>query len=115
MFKVLGINDEVTTCDCCGKTNLKCTVALESEATGIVRYGRDCAAKAVMGNKSRSNATHIEKVAKAVSYARKWIAARPEKATDSSYLNQIANHIRVYWCNASALTGRLVIDGVELT
>ncbi len=45
-MKVLGINDEVTTCDCCGKTNLKKTVVLARE-TDEVRYGVSCAAKAL--------------------------------------------------------------------
>jgi len=47
MFRVLGRNDEQTTCDKCGKTNLKFTVVMESETTGVIRYGRDCAAVAL--------------------------------------------------------------------
>ena len=46
MFKMLGVSDEVTTCECCGKTNLKRTVVLQSDA-GQVHYGVDCAAKAL--------------------------------------------------------------------
>lgn len=45
-MRVLGINDEVTTCECCGKSNLKCTVVL-TNGEGEVHYGRDCAARAV--------------------------------------------------------------------
>lgn len=44
--KILGINDEVTTCECCGRTNLKKTVVLGTEH-GEVRYGTACAAKAL--------------------------------------------------------------------
>jgi hypothetical protein len=44
MWKVLGKNDEVTTCECCGKANLKLTVIL-TNGEGEVRYGRDCAAR----------------------------------------------------------------------
>lgn len=55
MFKLLGITDEITTCDCCGRSNLKCTVALENEAGEIVHYGRDCAGKALYGRKSAKN------------------------------------------------------------
>lgn len=57
-MKVLGCNDEVTVCGCCGKSNLKKTVILESEATGIVRYGVDCAARAMgySGNAARKHA-----------------------------------------------------------
>lgn len=52
MFKVRGSNDEVTTCECCGRENLKKTVMLEvldadGNGTGqIERYGVDCAARA---------------------------------------------------------------------
>lgn len=60
MFKLLGITDEISTCDCCGRTNLKCTVALESEAGEILHYGRDCAGKALYGRKSAKNAKLTE-------------------------------------------------------
>lgn len=43
-WRILGKNDEVTTCECCGKTNLKLTVVL-TDGEREVRYGRDCAAR----------------------------------------------------------------------
>lgn len=45
MAKALGITDEVTTCDCCGKADLKCTVAIELDDGQIVHYGRTCASR----------------------------------------------------------------------
>lgn len=45
-MRVLGINDEVTTCECCGKSNLKRTVVL-STGEGEVHYGTECAARAL--------------------------------------------------------------------
>lgn len=45
-YRILGINDDVTTCECCGKSGLKCTVVL-TDGEHEVAYGRDCAAKAV--------------------------------------------------------------------
>lgn len=43
----LGTTDEITTCDCCGKANLKMTVALSFGIDGDVRhYGTSCAARA---------------------------------------------------------------------
>lgn len=45
-MKILGINDEVTTCECCGRSGLKRTVVL-STGEGEVRYGSECAAKAM--------------------------------------------------------------------
>jgi hypothetical protein len=47
-MKIIGINDDVTTCECCGRSNLKCTVVL-SNGESEVHYGRDCAAKALAG------------------------------------------------------------------
>jgi hypothetical protein len=48
-YKVLGINDEQTTCDCCGRKGLKRTVVLEiwgndENTLEIIRVGVDCAA-----------------------------------------------------------------------
>ena len=45
-YRILGINDDVTTCECCGKSGLKCTVVL-TDGERELAYGRDCAAKAV--------------------------------------------------------------------
>ena len=53
-MKVIGIDDEVTACECCGKPNLKCTVVLTGDdGMGERRYGRDCAAKALAGKFGR--------------------------------------------------------------
>lgn len=51
-FTLLGISDDVTECDCCGKVDLKCTMALaehdeDGNAIGEVYYGRDCGARAL--------------------------------------------------------------------
>jgi hypothetical protein len=43
-FVFLGTTDEVTVCDCCGKSNLKSTVAFDV-AGEIVHYGSTCAAR----------------------------------------------------------------------
>lgn len=69
MFKVLGTSDDVTTCDRCGKCNLKRTVALESDATGIVRYGVDCAARAIHGSNTAHSRRSIECQAFAADHA----------------------------------------------
>ena len=48
VWKFLGTDDSVDVCDCCGRKNLKSTVALESYATGeVVHYGTSCAASAL--------------------------------------------------------------------
>lgn len=64
-FKLLGITDENTTCDCCGKSNLKCTVALDHDGD-VVFYGRDCAGRALYSRASSATAVkHLERKARA--------------------------------------------------
>ena len=41
----LFITDEVTVCDCCGKKDLKATVAMLNQDNGLFHYGRTCAAR----------------------------------------------------------------------
>ncbi len=54
-MRIVGHTDEITVCDCCGKKNLKSTVALERADGDIVFYGSDCAGAAVTGRKTRKN------------------------------------------------------------
>ena len=45
-MKALYITDEIDTCDCCGRTDLKATVAMQlSGDGGILHYGRTCAVR----------------------------------------------------------------------
>lgn len=45
-FRVLGITDERDTCDCCGRTGLKATVAIAfDDEPETMFYGRTCAAR----------------------------------------------------------------------
>lgn len=47
-YRILGISDEVNTCDCCGRSNLKATVEiLFDDADEPLYYGRTCAARHV--------------------------------------------------------------------
>lgn len=65
-MKLLGINDDVTTCECCGKSNLKCTVVLSSDdGMGQVHFGRDCAARA-LSPRFPKTANRIEQEARGV-------------------------------------------------
>ena len=45
--KFLGNTDDVTTCECCGRKDLKSTVALSINEGDAVYYGIDCAARAL--------------------------------------------------------------------
>ena len=44
-MKALYITDEIDTCNCCGRTGLKATVAMQLSDGGILHYGRTCAAR----------------------------------------------------------------------
>lgn len=75
-WRILGKNDEVTTCECCGKTNLKLTVIL-TNGDGEVRYGRDCAARVLapvcIGGRvvgSRLTALKVQRMAEKAEYDR---------------------------------------------
>lgn len=73
-IKVLGKTDETTDCEKCGRRNLKLTVVLEIDGE-IVRYGSDCADRAINGGRgTRSGATIIAKQATALELARQWLA-----------------------------------------
>lgn len=45
--RYLGTTDEVTTCDCCGKSGLKQTVALYFGEGDVLHYGVTCAARSL--------------------------------------------------------------------
>lgn len=45
--RYLGTTDDVTTCECCGRANLKATVALSVDGADPVYFGSDCAARAI--------------------------------------------------------------------
>lgn len=64
-FKVLGNTDEITTCDCCGKTGLKSTWAVELTETGeIVYYGSVCVTRntGIKNPQSAANAYEREQI-----------------------------------------------------
>jgi hypothetical protein len=44
-MQALYITEEINTCDCCGRTDLKATVAMKLSDGGILHYGRTCAAR----------------------------------------------------------------------
>lgn len=96
MFKILGINDDVTTCECCGRPNLKCTVVMENSNGDVVHYGRDCAAKVIKGNNKAANVKTIESLARGIAYCREWLHKTPAHTA-----SLVANACRVRFCMAS--------------
>lgn len=69
-YKILGITDAVSTCDCCGKKNLKRAVELENPEGDIVFFGTDCAGAALYGRKDRKNGQAAEFRARVVARCR---------------------------------------------
>lgn len=87
-YKTLAIVDDVNTCDCCGKSNLKSTVAMERDDGEVLYFGSVCAtrhsgrdAKAI---KSEAKAAHDEKVAA----ARKELRNSAEEIAASARMNE---------------------------
>lgn len=67
-MNVKGITDEITSCGCCGKSNLKKTVILEGDDGEILYYGSECAAAALTGKKSRKGGELVANLAGAVDF-----------------------------------------------
>jgi hypothetical protein len=71
-MKILGISNEVTTCECCGKKNLKKTIILSNEF-GEKYYGINCAAIAKFGDKKAATAKSVTVIGQAMEMAKKWL------------------------------------------
>lgn len=54
MMKIIAITDESDHCECCGKNNLKKVVVLMNDDGDFVRYGVNCAARAMGWNKVKT-------------------------------------------------------------
>lgn len=64
--KIIAFTDEVCSCDCCGKTDLKGTYVIENVVTGVTRfYGSVCAFKVfnLTAQELKSGVKEAEKVA----------------------------------------------------
>lgn len=65
-YKILGITNDVTTCECCGRSDLKATVVIGNEDNTVFGYfGCDCARNYVRGTGAQ-----IERNARGVSFQR---------------------------------------------
>lgn len=50
MSKILGITNDVTTCECCGRSDLKATIVIGNDDGTVLGYfGSQCATKYVRG------------------------------------------------------------------
>jgi hypothetical protein len=66
-FRLIGISDDVTKCDCCGRQNLKKTIVLSDSldlfpgSDEIFYYGQDCAQTALKFSKYYTKKQMIQK------------------------------------------------------
>lgn len=44
-YTAICTDDSITACECCGRTNLKSTVLMQSDLGELVHFGRTCAAR----------------------------------------------------------------------
>lgn len=95
VYTVLGISDEQTSCDCCGRQDLKATVVLEGPDGEVVRFGRDCAA--------RVTATSPKAVASAVRTAER--TAAEERARRAAVAAAAADRQWQAWLDEHAGPG----------
>lgn len=78
MARALGTDDSITTCDCCGKSNLKFTVTIELDDGEHVHYGQVCARRNT-GKDQRTITGEIRAAEQArVAAARAEFVASPE-------------------------------------
>jgi len=104
-FKVLGTTGDVTTCDNCGKSHLKKTVALDN-GEKTVFFGVDSAARAIRGKSKTDKIKNADIVttwggAMAVQFAKDNLGKLDPKF--------ICERIRVHWTNAWVEKGCIFI------
>lgn len=104
-MKILGINDDVTTCECCGRTNLKSTVVIEIDDEAVVHFGRDCAAKKLMGSNKSGNVKAVDSLARGIAYGREWLNKTPRHTA-----TVVANAIRVRFAPCHVVGETLVFN-----
>lgn len=76
--KIIGVTDEVCTCDCCGRTDLKRTIVLDLGEGNIVHFGSLCAARS-MGRTGKGQQHKVENEAASAQFLadrEKMIAAK---------------------------------------
>lgn len=64
-MQVLGWTDEVTVCDCCGKSNISGTFGVETDAGDVLHYGSVCVNKVYgrkQGEQIKSLGKHVAKI-----------------------------------------------------
>lgn len=66
-YTILGTTDHITTCDHCGRTELKGTVALtRDDSTDVIYMGSTCAARAITKSGRKTSAANVRDEAAAM-------------------------------------------------
>lgn len=83
MPRAIGLTDEVDTCDCCGKPDLKVTVVMDLGDGVIAYYGTTCAMRNTGKDRRTINAEikSVEQARRAAARA-EWIACPERMAYD---------------------------------
>lgn len=106
MKRVLGLTDEVTTCECCGRTGLRSTVIVGTEE-GEAYYGSTCASRFLGGSGSKRAGDALTVQAKQIGNKRQHAAeqiARLWEISESRYHNPQVWRDWVF-ANKHAITG----------
>lgn len=98
---LLGITDDSSVCECCGKQNLKRVAVIELANGSVVRYGRDCAAREL----GKKFAVNIDSLVEIKAYIAKW----EQKYTADIVVKGINNKLGY---SAQYKDGKYVIHGV---
>jgi len=95
LFKILGFEEAITTCDCCGKAHLKGTFGIEMIESGeILYYGSVCVTRNTGYTKKEINAMAKADEAERVKIARAEYLATPEYAAARAR-NQEAHALKI--------------------
>lgn len=88
-YRVLGTDDSVSTCDCCGRSDLKSTVALEDETGDVMHFGVVCAARATKRptNDIRNDARTADKARRDAEQSARDVAHRMADARWQTFLD----------------------------
>lgn len=92
--RALGLDDSVTTCDCCGRSDLKFTVTIELEGGEIAHYGQVCARRNTGRTQAQLNNDIKEELTRRVEAARKEYTSTEEYR---ALLQKMTDRNRLPW------------------
>jgi hypothetical protein len=108
-MKILGISDEVTVCELCGKSNLKRTVEIELDNGAVVHYGCDCAAKMLAKTVKGFKVGNANSIANILAYVQKWSKVYDLKIVSKGLMNnfgccsEVRNGVLRMWTDAGVI------------